>query len=127
MTRDEIEAFEKIFGKMQGVHTEIGAMAKKSPNDGINKFKLRLVNATLTAANTVLANGYLPFDDFQQFDEDDLPTNSDVTFVVGQYLEELERLRADNIKNLHGRWVYILPDGEPTIFTAPPKKLTGTK
>lgn len=121
MTRDEIEAFEKIFGKMQGVHTEIGAMAKKSPNDGINKFKLRLVNATLTAANNVLANGYLPFDDFQQFDEDDLPTNSDVTFVVGQYLEELERLRADNIKNLHGRWVYVLPDGEPAIFTAPPR------
>jgi len=127
MTRDEIEVFEKIFGQMQGVHTEIGAMAKKSPNDGINKFKLRLVNSALAAANGALSDSYQPFADFQQFDEDDLPTNSDVTFVVGQYLEELERLRADNIRQLHGRWAYVLPEGETAVYTAPPKKLTGIK
>jgi hypothetical protein len=123
MTREEVEAFEKVFGQMEGIHSEISALAKKSPNDGLNKFKLRFVNATIASANAILANGYLPFDDFKKFDEDDLPTNSDVTFIVGQYIEELERLRADNIKQHAGRWVYELPHGEPLIHTAPPKKL----
>jgi hypothetical protein len=87
MTREEVEAFEKVFGQMEGIHSEISALAKKSPNDGLNKFKLRFVNATIASANAILANGYLPFDDFKKFDEDDLPTNSDVTFIVGQYIE----------------------------------------
>lgn len=127
MTRQEIEAFEKIFGQMEGVHDEISALAKKSPNDGLNKFKLRFVNAAIAAANAILTNGYLPFDDFKKFDEDDLPTNSDVTFIVGQYIEELERLRADNIHLNRGRWVYKLPEGEPAIHTAPPRKLARNK
>lgn len=127
MTREEVEAFEKVFGQMEGVHSEISALAKKSPNDGLNKFKLRFVNAAITAANAILANGYLPFNDFEKFDEDDLPTNSDVTFIVGQYIEELERYRADNIKLYGGRWVYNLPEKEPQVYTAPPKKIAGRK
>ncbi len=127
MNRQEIEAFEKIFGQMEGVHDEISTLAKKAPNDGLSKFKLGFVNATIAAANAILANGYLPFDDFEKFEEDDLPTNSDVTFIVGQYIEELERLRADNIKPSMSRWVYNLPPSEPAIYTAPPKKLTRNK
>ena len=123
MTREEVEAFEKIFGQMEGVHDEISALAKKSPNDGLNKFKLRFVNSAIAAANGILTNGYLPFDDFKKFDDDDLPTNSDVTFIVGQYIEELERFRADNIRMSGGRWVYELPANEQPIYTAPPKKL----
>jgi hypothetical protein len=127
MTREEIEAFEKLFGQMEGVRDEISALAKKSPNDGLNKFKLRFVNATIASANAILTNGYLPFDDFKKFDEDDLPTNSDVTFIVGQYLEELERLRADNIEPVGPRWVYKQAAGQPLIYAAPPKKLTRNK
>lgn len=123
MTRAEVEALEKIFGQMEGVHSEISALAKKSPNDGLNKFKLRFVNSTIASANAILAGGYVPFADFQKFDEDDLPTNSDVAFIVGQYIEELERLRADNIRPYQGRWAYRLPESETQVFTAPPKKL----
>ena len=124
MTRDEIESFEKIFGMMHGIHVEIGALAKKSPNDGINKFKLGFINASVRTANAILVEGYLPFDDFDGFNPDDLPTNSDVTFIIGQYLEELERMRADSIRPIPGsvRWVYKLPDGESHIYTAPPRK-----
>lgn len=122
MTKDEIEAFEKIFGQMSGIHLEIGALAKKSPNDGINNFKLGFINSALRSANSILSKGYMPVTDFTQFDLDELPTNSDVTFIVGQYLEELERLRADNIKPQGGRWIYNVPDKEMQIYTAPPKK-----
>ncbi len=43
---------------------QIGTLAKKSPNDGLNKFKLKFVNTSLGQANVLLGNEYKPFDEF---------------------------------------------------------------
>jgi hypothetical protein len=127
MTRSEAERLEKVSGQMEGIHGEIGVLNKKSPNDGVNKFKLKLINAAVGEANAVLGKKYKPYDDFDKFEEDDLPSNSDVTFIVGQYIEALERKRADSIKQEQGRWVYILSDSAEPIRTAAPKKLASKK
>lgn len=124
MKRSEIEKLEKTIGRMEGLHAEIIALAKKSPNDGVNKFKLGFVNKAIEEALQVLGSKYRPFDEFEKFDADELPTNSDVTFILTQFLEELERKRADNIKILAGtRWVYNVEDEGPEIRTGPPKKI----
>lgn len=114
-------------GQLEGLHREMSALAKKSPNDGINPFKLRFLNSALSAANDLLGEKYNPLDGFQQFNSDDVPTNSDAAFVLTSYLEEVERMRADNIFNDYNKWTYVLSDSEDKIRTAPPKKIKEKK
>jgi len=131
MTNDEVENFEKIFGQFEGLHKEIGILSKKSPNDAINKFKLSFINKLLAEANEVLDEEQRPFDGFDSFDEDQLPTNSDVTMIFEQYLYCFEQFRSENIKHTQKwfgdkyveKWVWLVEGQESEIQTAPPKKI----
>ena len=127
MKRDEIDKLEKIMGQFEGLHREMSTLARKSPNDGINSFKLNFLNSALSTANNLLGSAYKPLDGFEQFDSDDVPTNSDTAFVLTSYLEEIERMRADNIILNYGKWEYIVSDSDGTIRTAPPKKIKEKK
>ncbi len=131
MTNDDIEKFEKIYGQFEGLHKEIGILSKKTPNDPINKFKLSFINKLLAEAHEVLDEKQRPFDGFNSFDEDELPTNSDITMIFEQYLYCFEKLRSDNIKytwKYHGdkmveKWIWLVDGEESEIQTAPPKKI----
>lgn len=123
LTKEEVARLEKVSGQMDGLHKEISALSRKSPNDGVNKFKLKFVNSVIADANDLLGDKYRPLDGFEQFDEDDVPTNSDVAFVCGQYIEELERKRSDNITQSGGLWIYNLTKSSERVRTAPPRKL----
>jgi hypothetical protein len=86
MNKEEVNQFEKVQAQMEGLHNEIGLLSKKSPNDAINKFKLKLINQVSSATNLFLIGNYLPLEGFKTFDEDDLPSNSDATVIFEQYL-----------------------------------------
>jgi hypothetical protein len=123
--RDELERFEKLMGQLRGLHDEISLLARKSANDGVNAFKLKLINRVLAAANTVLGASHRPFDDFDQFDADDVPSTSDVTMVLAQYLEEAERYRANFVTEIYdSKWVYVIGGGMTDIPAGAPKKVT---
>jgi len=125
-TAEDVEALERLFGQLRALHTEISQLAKKSPNDAINEFKLKLINKVIDAGNTVLG-GYRPFADFQEFDADSVPTNSDVTMVLSQYMEQAERFRSDNVMHHITSWTYVL-DGKPSgIKAAPPSRIGSEK
>lgn len=124
MTIEQINNFEKVHTQLESLHSEIGSLSKKSQNDALSKFKLKFVNQALTDANKILGSGYKPFDDFEQFNEDDMPSNSDVTMMLGQYLNCMEKLRSDNITIRGGRWFWFADKNKETeIRTAPPKKI----
>tara|TARA_R110000868_G_scaffold194517_3_gene439952 strand:- start:1561 stop:1953 length:393 start_codon:yes stop_codon:yes gene_type:complete len=127
-TREDIELLEKLVGQLQGLHDEITQLSKKSPNDGLNPFKLKLVNRVLDDANSLLNDRYRPFDDFEQFDNDDLPSNSDATMMLGQYMEQIERFRSDQVvRDRHGAWHYLV-DGQPSnIASKPPTRVGVSK
>lgn len=127
MKQEDVEKLEKTMGQLEGLHREMSALAKKSPNDGINPFKLGFLNSALSAANDLLGEKYNPLEGFQQFNSDDVPTNSDAAFVLTSYLEEVERMRADNIIIGYGKWEYVLSDSDDVIRTAPPKKIKEKK
>jgi hypothetical protein len=123
MKRQEVDLLETLVGQLAGHHSEITALAKKSPNDAVNPFKLKFINATLADCNRLLGETYKPFDDFGTFDVDQVPSNSDVTFILAQYIQAVEKLRCDNIFTDRGRWFYRLSDSKDEIRTAPPAKI----
>jgi len=131
MKQADINSFEKCQTQLEGLLSEITLLAKKSPNDGVNKFKLKFINEILFKANNVLGKAYKPLESFDVFDEDELPSNSDVTFIISQYLNCFEKLRADNIvmeqkydgNKYVSEWYWVIGNEKSTIKTAPPKKI----
>lgn len=126
-TNEDVENLEKLIGQLQGLHSEISQLAKKSPNDGLNVFKLKLVNKVLQSGNEVLAGRHIPFDDFRQFEESDLPTNSDVTMILAQYMEQAERFRSDHIVFHQHKWRYVINGAPSNIEGKVPTRVGGDK
>ncbi|MDX3774015.1 hypothetical protein QE250_07820 [Chromatiaceae bacterium AAb-1] len=132
MNKNDVDIFEKLSGQLLSVYEEISLLSKKSPNDAVNKFKLKFVNRLIGASNEYLSEKYRPFDDFEVFDEDDVPQNSDVVFILSQYIQCFEKLRSDNVVVGVGGWYWYVEgeDGDSTdehgmikIKTVKPKKL----
>ncbi len=123
LKRIQVDELEKLIGQLESLHSELTALAKKSPNDAVNKFKLRFVNASLDNCNKLLGQRYRPFNDFEQFDIDEVPSNSDLTFIISQYMPAMEKFRADNITTGSHGWQYDIEDSDEKIRTSAPAKL----
>ncbi|GAA3943668.1 hypothetical protein GO495_22955 [Chitinophaga oryziterrae] len=123
MTEEEISNFEKIQAQTQSFHDEMSALARKTPNAAINKFKIKFINKALAECNDILGPGYSPFEDFDLFDEDELPSSSDVAMMLGQYLSCLEKKRADNIYVRSGYYYWTGTE----IRTLMPEKINRKK
>ena len=122
-TENDVEKLEKIIGQLKGAHTEVSILAKKSPADSLNAFKLKLINKVVKASNEVLGDKYKPFEHFDLFEADDLPSNSDVTMVLAQYMEEAERYRSDNVVYHKYEWWYKVNNEASQIQSGPPRKI----
>jgi hypothetical protein len=132
MKRKDVDEFEKLCGQLQSIYDEISNFSKKSPNDAVNTFKLKFVNKLLSQSNQFLGEKYRPFDEFSEFDSDDVPKNSDAVFMLAQYIQCFEKFRADSIVQRHGSWYWAVnaKDGEQGdekglvyIRTTVPKRL----
>jgi hypothetical protein len=126
MKQADVHIFEKLTAQLESLHSELTMLAKKSPNDAVNTFKLKFVNSTLVECNKFFGVKNRPFAEFETFSPEDMPSNSDVTFIISQYIECAEKFRADNIRRDRVHWWWRI-EGEnedrPTIQTAPPKKI----
>ena len=54
LKRTQIDELEKLIGQLDSLHVELTTLAKKSPNDAVNNFKLRFVNTALDNCNKFL-------------------------------------------------------------------------
>ena len=124
MNKVDIDIFEKLSGQLISVYEEMSLLSKKSPNDAVNKFKLNFLNKLIADSNKYLTNKYKPYDNFNIFDEDDMPQNSDVVFILSQYIQCFEKLRSDNVIQLGAYWYWDIDD-EIKIKTVRPQKLKG--
>lgn len=111
MNKRDVDIFEKLSIQILSIYEEISLLSKKNPNDAVNKFKLKFVNQLIAESNIFLTEKYRPFSNFSSFNEDDLPQNSDVVFILSQYLQCFEKLRADNVTN-RANWWYWKIKGE---------------
>jgi hypothetical protein len=128
LKKEDVDTFEKLIAQLLSSHEELSLLSKKSPNDAVNKFKLKFINSLLEQANEFLGSRYKPFADFSSFVDDELPQNSDVIFILAQYIGNFDNYKADNakrkgpycywkIKNEHGRYE---AEGPQTVM---PKRL----
>lgn len=132
MKRKDVDDFEKLSGQLQGIYEELSILSKKSPNDAVNQFKLNFINQLLNYSNEFFGEKYRPFKEFSEFNTDDMPQNSDVVFILSQYIQCFEKLRADNVKMQRGNWCWFVDaEGDETgdesgliyIRTTCPKRL----
>jgi hypothetical protein len=124
MKNADIDLFEKLTAQLEGLYQEISTLTKKNPNDAVNAFKLGLINAILDKCNEMLGGEFRPFPDFSIFQLDAMPSNSDVNFILSQYIECAEQLRSENIFVKNGAWRWRIEDSEDeTRRTNIPKKL----
>jgi hypothetical protein len=112
MKRDDVDKFEKLAGQFQSSYEELSLLSRKSPTDAVNVFKLRFINSLIRDSNKFLGPKYKPFKEFSEFNEDDLPQNSDVIFVLSQYLQCFEKYRADNTRIFADGWRWVVETGE---------------
>jgi hypothetical protein len=125
MTREDVETFIKTQSQLEELYTEISILSKKSQNDALNKFKLKFVNQLLDEANQLLGDKNKPFNDFSSFDEEDMPTNSDVALILSQYLSCLENSRTENTMQYVKSWYWVIDGERSDIRTNMPKKIKG--
>jgi hypothetical protein len=126
MKKGGVDTFEKLVGQLESVYDELSILSKKNPNDAVSKFKLGFVNSLLDASNELLSERYRPFNNFLRFNVEEVPQNSDVVFVVSQYLQCFEKLRADNVQLIYGTWYWVLEDVSDEasrVQTTKPKRL----
>ena len=107
---------------MEEMYNEVSVLSKKSQNDALNDFKLSFVNSLLQEANILLEENYKPFKDFNIFDYEKMPTNSDVVIILSQYLICMENMRVDNIFDSIDGWYWVVDKKENPISTTKPKK-----
>ena len=120
MKATDVDVFERVKGQLRQFQIELSGLSKSKPDNLINKFKLTFINEKLGEANRILTGDFKPFNDFNVFDSEQLPTNSDVVLILSQYLDCLEALRCANIaySSMDGRWYWRLEDRVP-IETQP--------
>ena len=101
-----IERFEKAEAQLIGFLDEFQTLTKKSPSDGVNKFKLKYLNTVLAEANNILPSHSRPFVEFAQFDADEVPTNSDVVMILRQYRDCMAQIRHRDTHVEYGTWYW---------------------
>lgn len=117
-----METYEQVRSQLGSLYEELSALAKKTPDAPINRFKLQIVNEKIRSANGLLSGIHRPFESFLQFDEAELPTASDVVVVLSQYVNALEGWRSQNLIRFNNSWYWNTKDRDQ-IATSPPSRL----
>ena len=103
---EDVDLYEKLQPQLKTLLSEMSILSKSKPNDSLNKFKLLHVNQLLADANSLLTDQHQPLKGFTQFDDAEMPSNSDVVLVLSQFLEGLEGWRSSNVKLVVGYWYW---------------------
>jgi len=96
----------------------MSVLSDKKPHDKINEFKLTHINNTLRVLNSLLGSSK-PLPEFEVFDKDSLPSNSDVVFVLAQYTDAVYDFRDRHTKVTDDEYYWIL-SGKKGILTESP-------
>lgn len=116
-TNNDIDKFIKLIKQIKSLISEFSVLSKKKPDGAVNKFKIELINPILKVANYFVNDKkYKPFEKFELFDEDTLPTNSDVLVILSQYRVCLHKYHKDHIQYYENKCYWIVNGKRSTIM-----------
>lgn len=118
MTANDVDFFNRIKSQLSELHSEMGLLSKGKPDHPVNSFKLKFINEKIEEANKILIGDFKPLRDFSKFEDDTLPSNSDVVMILSQYLNSLEGWRSAHVELESKGWVWSAEDR--TIRAEPP-------
>jgi len=122
VTHDDVGKYDRIQPQLVSLRSEMSVLSKTKPDGPINKFKLVHINSLLLDANSLLGEECKPLRGFSQFDDDALPSNSDVVLVLSQYIEALETWRSARVQIDEYKWVWDT-QRSPILDAEPPRKV----
>lgn len=111
VTAQQIATFDRLKHQLSQLYDEISVLSKKLPDGTVNKFKLGFINEKLAEANELLGDDSKPSKQFTVFDQDALPTNSDVVIMLAQYRDAIEAWRSGHIHKDGYDWCWHTADG----------------
>ncbi len=104
------EEWEVVEPLLNSMAQEFKELSKKKPDGPCSKRKISVANRLLERCREVLRDEpQLQFLDL--FDDDDLPTYSDVTLMLSQYVAAIETFRAAHHRGYDG-WSVLDDDDE---------------
>lgn len=120
-SKQDVWEFEKLEQQLHSFLDEMSALSNKKPDGPVNKFKLKLLNTTVESINKIIGD-YRPFADFEQFDVDSLPSNSDVVVILSQYAGSVLRFRTENTEyeNDLRKWYWTVKGRTSDVVTERP-------
>lgn len=102
MKRIDVDKYDELRSKLVSVRDDIALLSAKKPHDQLNPFKLKFINKLLAKVNDLIGD-FRPEEDFKQFDNVDLPSNSDVLMILNLYLTGMTRFKeANSIRKVGG-------------------------
>lgn len=106
MRSEDIEVYEKAEAQLVAFANEMKELSKKKPDAPLNRFKLDFINSILASLNEYLKEKHRPFKEFEKFDPDEMPSNSDVVLILAQYMTCMVRFREENTGYHTGYWYW---------------------
>lgn len=110
MDRNAIRKLEKLLAQLESLFADCSELTKSKPDEAASEFRKTIVQRTLQTAHDELDAEYRPFADVPTLGGN--AVNSDVTLLLRQYVTCFERKRADNVRQHHGKWCWVV-DGQP--------------
>lgn len=102
MKRTDVDKYDELRSKLVSVRNDIALLSAKKPHDQLNPFKLKFINKLLTQVNDLIGD-FRPEEDFKEFDNIELPSNSDVLMMLNLYLTGMTRFKeANSIRKVGG-------------------------
>ncbi len=88
-TDKDVESYALLKDMLQAQRQEFDLLTKKKADGPLNKMKIKMINRVLEPLNELLKNE--PAHQFLDIlNEDEMPTNSDVVLIIGQYEKALK-------------------------------------
>lgn len=112
ITTKDAEIFDQTYPLLVSLHQSFKLLSAKKPADSLNVFKCKQVNKILKVCNALLEN-LRPDQDFQAFDVDLMPTNSDCFLMLDLYVASMDMYKQRNSRTVGGDdWAISNPHTE---------------